>query len=646
MGNPEAFERMLRDTYNMTLEEFGAHVSTSRSMPVQLWGNTPQTQKLVAITTASTYRDQPDVVCVLSLQTDRFRQMLSAHAETNGYSLLWMVSPDGTVFSTQAQMELSQGEELDAASLYAAYLEGGVPKDAILTDITETQSGWSLFSAVSAEQYQRPLRSIQVSYVVYLAICLALGLTFSVIFSHRHYSPLRRFAQKLRLPTDSAAMGYDALQTALDSLIEREAESSSKVRQHQYQLRQAALVRILRGQVVSPALFESLCAENGLLFSTRRFLCIGISIRDVGDFLQSASGKPQGEDDEELLRYLIVSIMEELLQMQADGYAFSMDDQAFCMVSPRDDAQSAEGFCAAIAKVCGDAGAFIAEHTGIRMTFYLSDLCQDDEDYILALKTATHDVFWGLEQIESFQLEDGVLNREALKHTHSALMEASGEYQNQQQRNRFILAAMSGNLDEAFALYKGLRYSGPFPSGQSFANIQLNSALLISQLAEEALTPAQFAAHRDMVNGWFSGLHDTRTNQELEQRIKQILRQMQVLSNSRQGSEDQRASYAQVMEYIGENYTDPMLSVSSICDHFQVSSSYLLKLFKRHRQSGVFDGIQQRRVETAKLLLRTTQQTVAQVAQEVGYTNTLALNRAFKRTEGITPTDYRNLTNP
>lgn len=645
LGDLASFERMLWESFGMDANTFDQHIADSGTFSVQLWGKSPETQKLMVIVTSSTYIGKPDVVCVLTLQTELFRQMLSAHAEDSGYSLLWMVSPENQVLSTQARMEIAPGEEVDAAGIYAALEQNQVPENVILTVVEDAGNGWSLYGTVSAEQYLRPLRSIQVAYVHYLILCLTLGLLLAVLFSRRHYRPLRRFAQMLNLHPGTGDAGYAGLQEALGTLIQREAQNASKVRQQQHFLRQAALVRMLRGQVASPALFEALCAENGLFFSTRQFLFIGINIRETGRFFEKSIGGRQEEDDEALLRFMIVSVMDELLPLQADGYAFSMDEQMFCLVCPKCD-EDAETFRDTMQSLCANAVDFIADRTGIRMTLYLSDLYRNDQNCIQALTAAARDVLWGLEQIEGFQLEEGVLTRSALEHKHSALLDASGEYRDQQQRSRFVYAALSGDLDGALDMYRKLRYCGPFPSDQSFANVQLNSAILLGLLAEEAFTPAQLSAYKTDMDGWITDLRQAKDTRELELSMMGVMRQIHQMIRAGQGPADQRAAYAKVMEYIDLHFTDSMFSVGSICRHFNFSSSYLLKLCKRHGQSGVLDAIQQRRVDAAKRLLRSTRRTVAEVAKDVGYTNTLALNRAFKRTEGITPSEYRNLVHP
>ncbi len=99
----------------------------------------------------------------------------------------------------------------------------------------------------------------------------------------------------------------------------------------------------------------------------------------------------------------------------------------------------------------------------------------------------------------------------------------------------------------------------------------------------------------------------------------------------------------QVCAYIAQNYQDPMMTVSQLSDLFHLSQSYLLRIFKRDLGMGVLEYISQMRIQKAKRLLKETKDTVGAIAEQVGYTNSLALIRAFRKQENLTPTEYRRL---
>lgn len=110
------------------------------------------------------------------------------------------------------------------------------------------------------------------------------------------------------------------------------------------------------------------------------------------------------------------------------------------------------------------------------------------------------------------------------------------------------------------------------------------------------------------------------------------------------GAKKSGSSYermANVTEYILECFRDPDLNVNSIALQFNLNPSYLSRTFKNMMSVGLFDFIQQLRIKEAKTLMRNTDRSIKNIAEYVGFSNTLAMNRAFKKHEGTTPSGLR-----
>ncbi len=94
---------------------------------------------------------------------------------------------------------------------------------------------------------------------------------------------------------------------------------------------------------------------------------------------------------------------------------------------------------------------------------------------------------------------------------------------------------------------------------------------------------------------------------------------------------------AAIREYILQNYTDPNLDAATIAEAYQISLSTLTRLFKKYNGTGFLEYVHHLRVEHAITLLKTTNLTVSQIAEQVGYTNPATMNRAFKAHANCTP---------
>ena len=96
----------------------------------------------------------------------------------------------------------------------------------------------------------------------------------------------------------------------------------------------------------------------------------------------------------------------------------------------------------------------------------------------------------------------------------------------------------------------------------------------------------------------------------------------------------------EIMPYVDMSFRDPNLSVSSVADHFGLSSTYCSKMFKEQFGMRLLDYIQRKRLEAVKEAL-ITGKTLSEIADETGFATTLTLSRAIKRYEGTTANRLR-----
>ncbi|MEC0181223.1 helix-turn-helix domain-containing protein [Paenibacillus peoriae] len=98
-----------------------------------------------------------------------------------------------------------------------------------------------------------------------------------------------------------------------------------------------------------------------------------------------------------------------------------------------------------------------------------------------------------------------------------------------------------------------------------------------------------------------------------------------------------------VKQYIEKHFADPDLSLTHISDKFALKPKYASQLFKEEFGMKFVDFLVQLRMEDAKRRLVETTAPVQDIAQQVGYTTSIAFGRMFKKLEGITPGDYRKM---
>jgi len=130
----------------------------------------------------------------------------------------------------------------------------------------------------------------------------------------------------------------------------------------------------------------------------------------------------------------------------------------------------------------------------------------------------------------------------------------------------------------------------------------------------------------------------------LEQAIILLLRKVtmhqgEIVRTSRFKDAMQNYLAKQVSAYI-DNHLSERLTVESIAENFHYSRSRLSTLFKAATGLGVGEVVTYRRICRAKILLLEQKKTIAQIAEEVGFTSPQYFSHKFMQEVGCSPSRY------
>lgn len=101
---------------------------------------------------------------------------------------------------------------------------------------------------------------------------------------------------------------------------------------------------------------------------------------------------------------------------------------------------------------------------------------------------------------------------------------------------------------------------------------------------------------------------------------------------------------AMIDKYIDEHFTENSLDLTKISENVNLEPKYLSAYFKKHKNITLVKYITQKRIEYAKRLLKDTDLAINVIAIKVGFTDLSVFGKVFKRSEHITPSEYRKIT--
>ena len=131
------------------------------------------------------------------------------------------------------------------------------------------------------------------------------------------------------------------------------------------------------------------------------------------------------------------------------------------------------------------------------------------------------------------------------------------------------------------------------------------------------------------------------TVQESSQWMQRILCSVSRFLGERQEQKEQKL-IEQVRRYVADHLQDD-LHLEGIARHFFYSTNYLNSRFKKETNMTISEYITRQKIEASKKKLLQTHDTVAEIAAQVGYEHVSYFNYVFKKWEGMTPREFRQI---
>lgn len=133
---------------------------------------------------------------------------------------------------------------------------------------------------------------------------------------------------------------------------------------------------------------------------------------------------------------------------------------------------------------------------------------------------------------------------------------------------------------------------------------------------------------------------DIRSEEGIREYLVRIIEKALVL-REKAASNRYRDVVDEVMRYIGENYSDEELSLNTLASHVNFSPNHLSAIFSQQTGQTFIKYLTDIRMNKAKELLRCTGKKTSVISAEVGYKDPHYFSYLFKKTQGMTPTQFR-----
>ncbi|MFQ7001540.1 MAG: response regulator [Clostridium sp.] len=131
---------------------------------------------------------------------------------------------------------------------------------------------------------------------------------------------------------------------------------------------------------------------------------------------------------------------------------------------------------------------------------------------------------------------------------------------------------------------------------------------------------------------------------EKEQKIYNLSLKKELSDDLEKNTQTNLTAIKLAKEYIIKNF-NKNITLKAVAAAVFLSQNYLSALFKKELNEGFYDFLSNYRINVSKQLLLTTNLKVYEIAERVGYNDSITFGRAFKKITGTTPNGFRNGTN-
>lgn len=127
----------------------------------------------------------------------------------------------------------------------------------------------------------------------------------------------------------------------------------------------------------------------------------------------------------------------------------------------------------------------------------------------------------------------------------------------------------------------------------------------------------------------------------LEEMENFIIRQMSFYFQQLAEAKPNDRVIAGILQYIGRHYQEENMTVGSISEHTHLTPAYLSVVFKKATGKTLVRYINEYRMEKSKELLQNKKLKISDIAARVGCGDSNYFTKIFRRTCGLTPSEYR-----
>ena len=433
---------------------------------------------------------------------------------------------------------------------------------------------------------------------------------------------------------------YGFLREAISNTLDEKEIIEQKLKRQNKALRSGFLARLIKGTSDQVVPIDEALSSYGVQWIGDSFCVILIYMDDFKRLFDGApSSNPIGQL--KLVQFIITNIVEELIGRKYKGFVTEVDDMMACLVNMDDKngehmeeqpgKQEYPGKNELI-DIMKEAQRIIRENFYVHLTISIGNTHRTvagiPQSYQEAQEAMEYRMVMGSERIICY---DEIKNPEN-RYDYPLELE-----------QQLINSVRTGDFQTAKEITNDVfqrHFSGEMISVEITKCLLFDLMGTIIKVLKDINIPQSSAFIEELKP--IARISSSDTVMEMKYEMMDILKKVCEYIDCSKKDRNQNIT-EKIIAIIHTDYSDANLCISNIAGEFGLTGPYVSKIFRDHMGEGIQDYMNKVRLNQAKVLLMEKHENLDKIAKAVGYTNSNGLIRVFKKYEGLTPGQFREM---
>ncbi len=575
---------------------------------------------------------------LVTLDMDKIRELIETSGWYDNNTIFILNKDDKTLLSTP----LSKNKIIPAISFsdlpgdYGLYEMKTKAEKFVVSYISSQRTQWKYVSVVPFAVFSKKAEYVKNLTLLGLSLCAIIELLIAIYFIKKNYNPLKHVMMYLKSITGVLNhRGDDEFAFIEDTIsqvyYEKEVISRELLKQNDA-LQKNILLKLLKGRYG----FEHPDTESlkayGISFLTDYFYVVLFHIDDLAETNASTREKSYEKRQKALLNLF----NEELNHIFGGEFASFMteaDDIIAAIMNFR--AFPSNNWKEESSECFGKVEAKLREKYDLACTIAVSNIHETltgiNQAYLEALDAMEYQLFdWGSKVI----FYDDIKEAKKSKVNYSYTSETE---------QKLINTILSGNFEQGRAIIGNI-FNENFASG--ITSVQLAKCLMIDLVSTylKALNSRRLLEETQVFEdkNYVQELYGCRTLEDIKGKLVEFLDDICIYMKKFNENNGEGRVVKKIVSLVESNYSDINLNIASLADLMMMNPKYISSAYREATGESIVTLLSKTRIRVAKELLK-KETSISDIARCVGYSNSNAFIRVFKKYEGITPGLFREL---